>query len=144
MQDSLRNLIEETFRAVEARDRDAAVANFAADGVLIDPHYPQKEMKGHAAIGAGLDWLFAAVQQPGFGIVNFYPAEDGISAAVEVATHHRIRGGRNLHFPETFIIETQNGKIARMQGYPPYGPNGLQGLLLGVQKLIYRLLHRSK
>jgi len=142
MQESLRTDIEAMFRAVEARDRDAAVAFFAPDGRLIDPHYPQKEMKGHAAIGAGLDWLFSAVIQPGFGVVNFYPSEDGTAAAVEVATHHRIRGGRNLHFPETFIIETHNGKITRMQGYPPYGPNGLQGLLLGVQKLLYRLRNR--
>jgi ketosteroid isomerase-like protein len=142
MQDSLRTRIEEMFRAVEAKDRDTALSFFAPDGMLIDPHYPHKEMKGQAAIGAGLDWLFAGVEQPGFGIVGWYTSDDGTSAAVEVATHHRLTGGRTLHFPETFIIETRDGKITRMQGYPPYGPSGMKGLLLGLKKWQYRLFHR--
>jgi hypothetical protein len=41
---------QKLIEAVMAKDIDAALATFADDAVLIDPHYPEPRMKGRVAI----------------------------------------------------------------------------------------------
>ena len=50
----LYKLLLQLFTAFEEKDVPAVLALFADDSVLIDPHYPQTEMKGKAAIRQGL------------------------------------------------------------------------------------------
>lgn len=142
MTSTLRTLMDRLFAAVEAKDVAASVACFADDGVCIDPHYPTPRMVGKAAIADGLTWAFGSLEKMGFTPVNYFEALDGNSAAVEMSTAHRLPGGRPLNFSQTFIIEMRDGLISRLQSYPPYGPNGIGGLLLGITRLQRRLSGR--
>jgi ketosteroid isomerase-like protein len=131
-------LIRAAFAAVMAKDLDACLAGFAEDGVLIDPHYPIRRMEGKAAIADGLRWSFGGMEVLGFEIERYFEAADGRSAAVEVATHHVLKGGRSLNFPQVFVFQVRDGLITRLQAYEPYGPGGIVGLFLGVQRLLHR------
>src|SRR3954451_13627946 len=128
---ALRDLLEQMFDAVEAKDMDRLLAFFTDDAVLFDPHYPTPQMVGQAAITDGLRWGFGTIKTFGFTIEKFYAGEDGTSAAVEVATAHVLNGGMKLNFPQAFFVETRDGKITRLQAYEPYGPNGIGGVVLG-------------
>jgi len=140
----MRDLLERDLRAVESRDRQAVLDCFAPDGVLIDPHYPQPRMQGHAQIGAGLDWVFAGMASMRFDIVGFFESADGAGAAAEVESHHQLTGGRRIEFTQTFVVQTRDGLITRMQTYLPYGPPGMAGVVLGLQRLRHRLSRRSR
>lgn len=52
-------LTQQLIAAFETKDLPAALALFADDAVVIDPHYPKTEMKGKAAIKQGFEWAFA-------------------------------------------------------------------------------------
>jgi ketosteroid isomerase-like protein len=99
-------------------------------------------MVGKAAIADGLEWAFGTLDKLGFTPTNYFEAEDGNSAAIEMATAHRLPGGRPLDFSQTFIVETRDGRITRLQSYPPYGPGGIGGLLLGLARLQRRFARR--
>src|SRR5687768_14762239 len=120
--EGLRSILDRLFTAVEAKDVAAAVECFAEESVCIDPHYPVPRMVGKPAIAEGLRWVFGAMEQLGFTPLNYFEARDGQSAAIEMATSHRLPGGRQLKFSQTFVIETCDGHITRLQAYPPYGP----------------------
>jgi len=139
---SLPNLIDQLFLAVQTKDLPGVLACFADDAILIDPHYPTPRMVGKQAISEGVRWAFATLDQMHFTPVNYFAAEDGQRAAVEVATAHVVRGGRQLRFVQTFVIETQASRITRLQVYTPYGPPGLGGLLLGLLRLQRRWSRR--
>ncbi len=139
MAESLRDLAERLFDAVEAKDLDATLAFFADNGVLFDPHYPTPRMVGHAAIADGLRWGFGSMKTFGFTIEKFYPGEDGQSAACEVASAHILNVGMRLNFPQTFFFEVRDEKVTRLQAYEPYGPNGIGGVVLGLTRLGRRL-----
>jgi hypothetical protein len=47
-----------------------------------------------------------------------------------------LKGGRSLNFPQVFVFEVRDGLITRLQAYEPYGPGGMVGLFLGVQRLL--------
>jgi ketosteroid isomerase-like protein len=101
-------------------------------------------MTGKAAIPDGLSWAFRTLETMGFTTVNYFESEDGNSAAVEMATSHRLPGGRPINFMQTFVIETRDGYITRLQSYPPYGPGGIGGFLLKLTRLRRRLArHRA-
>lgn len=140
----LRGLVERVFRAVEAKDRDGALALFARDAVLFDPHYPYPTMRGHEEIGAGLDWGMGGMEQMRFPITGWFESPEGTSAAVEVATHHTLKGGRELRFPQAFFFDTADGLVTRMQAYEPYKPSGVMGTILDVQHTAYRLRARRR
>lgn len=139
-----RDILEKTFRALEARDRAASLACFAPDAVLFDPHYPQPRMQGMAEIGEGLDWGLSVMKRFGFGVVHFFGSEDGLSGAVEVDTDHTLKSGQNLKFPQVFVVETKDGLITRLQAYEPYGPNGIGGMFLGLERLKRRFSGKRK
>jgi ketosteroid isomerase-like protein len=103
---------------------------FDDDAVLIDPHFPTPRMQGKAAITEGLRGAIAGMQSFGYTIVTYFESEDGQRAAVETATHHVIKQGKKLNFPQVFIFETADGRITRMQAYEPYGPHGIVGVCL--------------
>jgi len=116
----LYKLLQQLFTAFEEKDVPAVLALFADDSVLIDPHYPQTEMKGKAAIRQGLTWGVASLEQPGFAICHSWANDE--SGAAEVETHHILKGGTKIDFWQVFIIETCNGLITRLQSYTPYAP----------------------
>ena len=125
-----KDILQTTFTALEARDKANAMTLFTDDAVLFDPHYPSPEMKGRAAIEKGLDWGLKSMEKFGFTIEKVYMGEDGTSCAVEVDTHHVLKGGKELRFPQAFFVETKGGKITALRAYEPYGPNGFMGFML--------------
>ena len=135
----LRARVEQAFATVETMNLDAVLALFAQDAVLYDPHYPRPHMAGKGQIAEGLRWGFGAMQKMGFPIVNYFEDETGQKAVVEVATAHVLRAGMKLNFPQIFVIETKEGLITRLQAYEPYGPHGMNGLILGITRLVWRL-----
>ncbi len=125
---SLQNLVTHTFAAVEAKDLDAMMSFFADDAVLIDPHFPTPRMQGKALIAQAMSEAMKGMQSFGYTIVNYCESQNGGCAAVETATHHVIRGGNKLDFPQVFVFEVADGRITRMQAYEPYGPQGRVGI----------------
>jgi ketosteroid isomerase-like protein len=137
--DKVTPLAERVFRAVESRDIDAALAVMAPDIVLFDPHYPKPDMKGHAEVRAGIEWGLSVMATFGFTIERTFLAADGLSGAFEVHSHHTLKIGKVLRFPQVFVIETKDGLITRLQAYEPYGPNGMGGFMLGLARLKRRI-----
>ena len=123
---SLHDLITHTFATIEAKNLDAMMSLFADDAVVIDPQFPTPRMQGKAAI---TESFRGDVRNAVFGytIVNYFESENGQGAAVETATHHVVKQGMKLNFPQVFIFEAADGRITRMQAYEPYGPHGIVG-----------------
>ena len=144
MSTKTKTIIDATFAGVSAKDLDAAVALMADDIVLFDPHYPYPEMTGLAEVREGLTWGFGGMKTMGFDIDRYFFSEDGLSAAIEVSTHHVLSTGKHLDFPQAFYIDTNGEKITRMRAYEPYPPGGMVGFGLGIGHRIYRLTHRRK
>lgn len=143
MEQQARIITETCFGALERRDRAALVASFADDAVIFDPHYPKPEMRGRAEIEAGLDWGLSVMQTFGFRIVRHYGTQDGLSGAFEVDTNHVLKGGQKLSFMQAFFVDTRDGLITGMRAYEPYGPNGIGGFFLGLERLKRRITGRS-
>lgn len=139
MENAALPVMERMIGALEARDTAAVVACFAPDAVFFDPHYPKPEMRGRAEIGAGIAWGLSVMRQFGFRVVNVFAGADGTSLAVEVDTNHVLKNGQKLSFPQVFVVETRDGLVTRLQAYEPYGPHGIGGVLLGIERLKRRL-----
>jgi ketosteroid isomerase-like protein len=139
---SLQDLITRAFAAVEAKDLGLMMSLFAEDAVLIDPHFPTPRMQGKAAITEGLRGAISGLQSFGYKTVNYFESENGQRAAVETATHHVIKQGMKLNFPQVFIFEAADGRITRMQAYEPYGPHGIVGVFLFLARLMKRFSRR--
>jgi ketosteroid isomerase-like protein len=145
MPNKIQTIIESMFAGVSAKDVDAAVAPMAEDVELFDPHYPYPDMKGVGEVRAGLEWAFDGMASMGFDIDRWFWSEDGLSATVEVSTHHVLKqGSRHLDFPQVFVIDTDGAKITKMRAYEPYGPGGSVGFGLGIGHRIYRMSHPRK
>ena len=139
MNDAVTPLAERVFRAVENRDIDGALSAMAPNVLLFDPHYPKPQMNGHAEVRAGLEWGLSVMERFGFSVTNTFLAADGLSGAVEVDSNHTLKVGKVLSFPQVFVFETQDGLITRLQAYEPYGPNGMGGFMLGLERLKRRI-----
>ena len=133
--------VKRMFGAFEAKDMETVLSYFAEDALVIDPHYPTPRMEGKAAIRAGFAWAFANIEQPGFTLLRLWT--DGTSGALEMDTHHRIRGKLESRFQQVFIVETRNDQILRLQSYPDYGPHGMQGMFLRLTRLGRRFRRAS-
>jgi ketosteroid isomerase-like protein len=145
MPSPIKPIIEAMFAGVEAKDVDAALAPMAADIVLYDPHYPYPDMVGVDQVREGITWAFTQMKSMGFDIERWFLSEDGLSATVEVATHHVLNmGNQHLDFPQVFVIDTDGTKITRMRAYEPYGPHGMTGFGLGIGHRIFRMQHPRK
>jgi ketosteroid isomerase-like protein len=142
MATDIKPIIEAMFAGVEAKDVDRATAQFSEDIQLYDPHYPYKNMSGIAEVREGLTWAFGGMKSMGFDIDRWFLSSDGLSAVVEVSTHHVLAaGGKHLDFPQVFVIDTDGAKITRMRAYEPHGPGGVVGFGLGIGHAMYRLTH---
>jgi ketosteroid isomerase-like protein len=141
----IKPIIQEMFAGVEARDVDKATAHFSDDIQLYDPHYPYKNMSGIAEVREGLTWAFGGMKSMGFDIDRWFLSADGLSAVVEVSTHHVLAmGDKHLDFPQVFVIDTDGAKITKMRAYEPHGPGGSVGFGLGIGHAVYRLTHPRK
>jgi ketosteroid isomerase-like protein len=115
-----RALAERLLSAFEAKDLEAALACFADDALLFDPHYATPEMRGKAAIQRGFEFILGIVKQPGFSVRHFWTGDD--DGALEVDTHHVLADGSEARFPQVFVFEVGDGLIRRLQVYAPYPP----------------------
>ena len=122
--------------AFAAKDLPTVMSYFAADAVLIDPHYPQPRMAGRSAIERGLRWGLGKIEKSRFvlrrGVI------DGDVGFFEVDTHHRFKGGLTAQFDQVFVVEMSKDKIIRLQAYVPYPPPGMAGLLLRITRWIWK------
>jgi ketosteroid isomerase-like protein len=132
----MRQIVDRAFETVMTRDLPGFLALFTEDGELIDPHYPVQHMRGKAAISEGITWAFGGMKSMGFKVEKYFPGEDGQSAAVEVATAHVLKTGKQLNFPQVFVFEFKDGLITRLQAYEPYGPGGMVGAFLKLNRVI--------
>lgn len=144
MPEDVERIVDRLFRAAEAGDRASAVACFAEDGLLSDPHYPNPNMRGRAEIDAGLAWGLSVMKQFGFRVVKVFAGADGRSAAFEVDTNHVLKSGQKLSFQQVFVVDVKDGLIASMRAYEPYGPNGIGGFFLGLERLKRKLFGQPR
>lgn len=142
MADAAYEIGEALFKALIRADKEASIAFFADDAVIFDPHYPKPAMNGIAEIRAGLDWGFGSMKTFGFDIRHYFPGKDGLSGVFEVDTHHVLKVGKKLDFPQVFVIETDGRKVTALRAYEPYGPNGMGGMFLGLERLKWRISGR--
>jgi ketosteroid isomerase-like protein len=112
--------VEDMLKAFEAKNVEALLTYFAEDGIFFDPHYPEPQMQGKAAIRQGFEFAFNIIQKPGFHIRNFWANEH--RGAVEVDTHHIFQDGNEARFPQVFVFEMQDELLTRFQSYVPYSP----------------------
>lgn len=120
MSDEQRVVIEAALKAFEAKDTQGVLTSFDEEAVFYDPHYPQPEMRGRAAIAQGLATAFELIRQPGLHPRRWWEAGD--STVVEVDTHHVLANGAELRFPQVFVCDLRGGRVARLQVYGPYPP----------------------
>lgn len=139
---ALHDLVRRTFATLEAKDLEVMMSLFAEDAILIDPHFPTPQMQGKAAIRKGFQGAMSGMHSFGYTIVTYCESENGQGAAVETATHHVLKQGRKLNFPQVFIFEMANEHITRLQAYEPYGPHGLMGAFLWLARLVNRFLRK--
>ena len=96
-------------------------------------------MVGKAEIEKGLTWGMGAMQKMGFPIVNYWENAAEGKIVVEIATAHVLKNGMKLNFPQVFVIELRDNLVTRMQAYEPYGPHGINMIVLGITRLIWKL-----
>ena len=137
-------LLDDLFNNLATRDVPALLGLFADEAVLFDPHYPEMEMSGRAAIERGIAWGMGSMEQFGFTVKQGFASDDGAKAIVEVDTHHVLKGGKALNFPQVFVVETEGGLITALRAYEPYRPDGLTGFFVRVSHLQERITHRLK
>lgn len=120
MKTDSRALIETLLHAFVAKDLKIALDCFTDDALFYDPHYPEPQMQGKAAIQEGFQFTFSILKKPGFTIRHFWGDEK--SGALEVDTHHIFQDDHEVRFPQMFAFELQNDLLARFQAYVPYPP----------------------
>lgn len=139
MADAVQAIGKAMFDALMRGDKEATIAVFGSDATVFDPHYPRPLMHGIAEIRAGLDWGFGSMKSFGFDIKHYFPGTDGRSGVFEVDTHHVLKIGKKLDFPQIFVMETDGSKVTALRAYEPYGPNGMGGVFLGIERLKWKL-----
>jgi ketosteroid isomerase-like protein len=135
-------LLRDLLAALEAKDIERGLSMLAADAVVIDPHYPQPEMRGRAAIMRGIKWALGALEKPGFKMRRSWT--NGETVVAEVETHHVIKGPIRQNFGQVFVVETHNGKITHLRSYPSYGPHGPGAIILSLTRVVWRLRGRLR
>jgi ketosteroid isomerase-like protein len=131
------SLLRDLLAAFEAKDLDRGMAMLAPNSTVIDPHYPQPEMRGRKAIHRGMTWAIGTLEKPGFNIRRTWT--EGNTIVAEVDTDHVIRGSIRQQFAQVFVLEARDGKIVRLRSYPSYGPHGPGGVVLKLTRLAWRL-----
>jgi ketosteroid isomerase-like protein len=112
--------IETLLNAFTNKEMSTLMNAFAEDAIFVDPHYPEPQVQGKAAIQQGFEFAFNTIKQPGFSIRHFW-ANDHTGAA-EVDTHHIFQDGNEVRFPQLFVFEMRDNLLTRFQAYVPYPP----------------------
>ncbi|MCC6270519.1 MAG: nuclear transport factor 2 family protein [Microbacteriaceae bacterium] len=142
MSTKLRNLVNKTFRVIEAKDLVAALDGMTEGVVVIDPHYPLTRMTGKAEVAYGLGWAFADIDTFSFDVHKYFFSETGDGVAVEVNCRHVLRVGGEMSFTQAFTVEYRDGLLATLTAFEPYGPSGVPGFGLALAHFFYRLRNR--
>jgi len=137
-----RESVDEMLKLFENKDMEKILSLFSENAVLYDPHYPEIEMVGKAAIRRGFEFAFAGIKKTNFNIIRFWSDEQGI--ATEVDTYHLFNNGREIKLQQVFLVEFQNGLISRMRSFVPYPPHGIGGFLPKVIRIIWKLTGKIK
>lgn len=130
---ALHALLHQVLDGAMRKDKPAVLAAFAPDGLFIDPHYPNPEMRGRKEISEGLDWGFTGMERMQFTVIGSFLSEDGNSGAVETDCAHILAGGRVLAFPQVFVAEMHDGLLTRVRAYEPYGPGRMIMTMIKLQ-----------
>lgn len=116
-----RDVVTTALRALEKRDAAAAASTFAADGVLVDPQYPQSEYHGRETVRRAFERGLADVaERPQFAVRRFLAAA-GI-CAVEVDTDHATRADSDGEASQVFVVDVTDEGIARWRTYHDCSP----------------------
>ncbi len=142
MSDNERSLIEQALERMMERDLAGFLTFFAEDAVIYDPHYPFPTMEGKAAIEQGLTWALDTLVKPGFEVRQVWM--QGKSGAVEVKTHHVLKGGQEIDFEQVFLFETEGGQITRLRAFVPYRPPGIGGWIAAATAAWWRLCGKGR
>ncbi len=137
-------LARRALQTFTTKNVSAVLALFAEDAIMIDPHYPEPEMRGKASIQRGLLWAFGNIETSEFTILRTWSEASQPYGVIEADTHHVFHGGIKLHFAQVFIVEYQANLIYRLQSFPSHGPPGLPGLSTGITRLWWRLSGKIK
>lgn len=119
------------------KDLDGMMDLIHDDALFVDPHYPMQRMKGKEAIRQGLIWGLETLVKPGFEIKKIHASEH--SGAVEVATHHVLKGGMEVEFDQVFLLEISEGKLSRLQAFVPYRQPGIGGWIPRITGLWWKI-----
>jgi ketosteroid isomerase-like protein len=130
-------VVEQALARMMARDLPGFLALFAEDAVVNDPHYPFPTMEGKAALEQGLTWALDTLVEPGFEVREVWTKGD--HGAVEVQTHHVLKGGQEIDFEQVFLFETRDGLITRLRAFVPYRPPGIGGWIARMTGAWWRL-----
>lgn len=134
MPEAVTGTVLDFMQAFSRKDLPRVMSHFAEDAIMIDPHYPEKTMRGIAAIERGIAWAFQSLVRPEFEIRHLCAGENVLF--VEVQANHLFKGGKQARFGEVFAVELAgDGLIKRLQAYPDYGPGGIFGFFLWVKRL---------
>lgn len=125
MNQAAEGLFAQLLKLIMDKDLEGMMGLIHEDGVLVDPHYPIENMEGKKAIRQGLIWGLETLVKPGFEIKKTHASED--SGAVEVATHHVLKGGMEVQFDQVFLFEIKDGQFSRIQAFVPYRQPGIGG-----------------
>jgi ketosteroid isomerase-like protein len=121
-----REYIEAILGAFEDGDADDVSAVFAEDAVFVDPWYPGEEYHGPAGVRRAIEGgPRNVIERSEFVVRNFWSAET--SCVVEVETYYRTADDSERAFPQVFVVEMDNGRVARWQAYPSCSPHGGTG-----------------
>ena len=137
-----KELFDRLLQAFMRKDLPAVMSYFAEDAIFYDPHYPQPRMVGKAAIEQGIAWGMSTLEKPGFTLRHLWL--DGNSGVAELDTHHVIRGSMESKFDQVFVFEFRDGRFTRLQGYVPYPPHGIAGMISNVTRLAWRFQGKIK
>ena len=132
-----RSVLEQALERMMERDLVGFLAMFAEDAVIYDPHYPFPTMEGKAAIERGLTWALDTLVKPGFEVRQGWI--QGERGALEVKTHHVLKGDQEIDFEQVFLFETRDGLITHVRAFVPYRPPGIGGWIARMTGAWWRL-----
>lgn len=137
-----RDLIDQFITQVEAKDLPATLALFHRDAIFEDPHYPRQCMAGIERISKGLRWGFNSIAQFHFEVTDFFPHSTDNKAIIETHCRHKLPTGKQLDFKQVLVFEFTDGLIKHLSMYTPFGPHGITGIIIFINRIITRALNK--
>lgn len=103
--------LRDFYAKVDACDTAAVVAGFAGDATMT--YGANAPMPGHAAIRAGLDWLFTSYRKIEHEFLNVWTC--GPVLLLEANVTYGCPDGRDVTVPAVTIIEHRDGVIGDLR-----------------------------